>query len=83
LVGKSRTKEFKAIIDKVEKRIKDWKLKFLSQARKEILLKVVLQAIPTYSMSVFLLPRALCAAINSLMQKFWWDIRVTSLVFTG
>jgi hypothetical protein len=30
------------------------------------------QAIATYSMSVFLLPKALYANINSLMQKFWW-----------
>ncbi|XP_059436301.1 uncharacterized mitochondrial protein AtMg00310-like [Corylus avellana] len=72
LVGKSRTKEFKTIIDRIEKRQKDWKLRFLSQAGKEILLKAVVQAIPTYSMSVFLLPKALCSNINSMMQKFWW-----------
>jgi hypothetical protein len=72
LVGRSRTKEFKAIIDRVEKRLKDWKIKFLSQAGKEILLKAVVQAIPTYSMNVFLLPKALCSSINSLMQRFWW-----------
>ncbi|XP_059442114.1 uncharacterized mitochondrial protein AtMg00310-like [Corylus avellana] len=72
LVGKSRMKDFKNIIDRVEKRLQDWKLKFLSQAGKEILLKVVVQAIPTYSMSVFLMPKALCSNINSLIQKFWW-----------
>ncbi|XP_059436088.1 uncharacterized protein LOC132169016 [Corylus avellana] len=48
LVGKSRSKEFKGIIDRVWKRLQDWKLKFLSQAGKEILLKAVIQAIPTY-----------------------------------
>jgi hypothetical protein len=46
LVGKSRTKEFKGIIDRVWKRLQDWKLKFLSQAGREILLKAVIQAIP-------------------------------------
>jgi ribonuclease HI len=73
LVGKSRTKEFKSIVDRIEKRLQDWKLKFLSQAGKEILLKAVIQAIPTYSMSIFQMPRALCTRINSLMQKFWWS----------
>jgi hypothetical protein len=30
------------------------------------------QAIPTYSMGVFLLPKTLCKRINSLISKFWW-----------
>jgi len=57
----------------VWKRLHDWKSKFLSQAGKEILLKAVIQAIPSYSMSVFLLPMGLCKEINSMMQKFWWE----------
>jgi hypothetical protein len=65
-------KEFKNIIDRVEKRLQDWKLKFLSKTRKEVLLKVVVQAILMYSMRVFLMPKMLCSNINSLMQKFWW-----------
>jgi hypothetical protein len=73
LVGKSRMKEFKSIIDRIEKRLQDWKFKFLSQAGKEILLKAVIQAIPTYSMRIFQMPKALCSKINSLMQKFWWS----------
>jgi hypothetical protein len=60
LVGKSRISAFRSIIDRVWKRLQDWKLKFLSQAGKEVLLKSVIQAIPTYSMSVFLLPNATC-----------------------
>jgi hypothetical protein len=55
LVGKSRVREFQHITDKVRRRISDWKVKFLSQARKEILNEVVLQAIPTYCMSLFLI----------------------------
>jgi hypothetical protein len=72
LIGKSKSAAFQNIKDRVWKRLQDWKLKFLSQAGKEVLLKAVIQAIPTYSMSVFLLPKALCTEINSLMQKFWW-----------
>jgi hypothetical protein len=72
LVGKSCTKEFKGIVDKVWSRLQDWKLKFLSQTGREILLKAVIQAIPTYCISVFLLPTTLCSRINTLMQNFWW-----------
>jgi hypothetical protein len=71
LVGKSRVSAFRSIKDRVWSRLQDWKLKFLTQARKEILIKAVIQAIPTYSMSIFLLPKTLCIEINSLMQKFW------------
>ena len=63
LVGQSRTKAFKHIKEKV---------KFLSQAGKEILLKAVIQAIPTYCMGVFKLPKVLCSEINSLMMRFYW-----------
>jgi hypothetical protein len=72
LVGKSRIKEFKGIKDRVWKRLRDWKTKFLSQAGKEILFESVIQAIPTYSTSLFLLPLGLSTKINSMMQKFWW-----------
>jgi hypothetical protein len=72
LVGKSRNTAFRGIVEKVRKRLQDWKLKFLSQAGKEILLKAVIQAIPTYCMSIFLLSKSLCANINSQMRKFWW-----------
>ena len=73
LVRKSRMREFKKIVDQIEKRLQDWKLKFLSHAGKEVLLKAVIQAIPTYSMSIFQMPKALCSNINFLMQKFWWS----------
>jgi hypothetical protein len=71
LVGKSRMAAFKKLKDRVWKRLQDWKIKFLSQAGKEILIKAVIQAIPTYSMNIFLLPKTLCSEMNSLMQKFW------------
>jgi hypothetical protein len=71
-VGKSRNQAFKNIKERVCRWLNDWKLKFLSQAGNEILFKAVIQAISTYSMSIFLLPKELCAEIDSLMQNFWW-----------
>jgi hypothetical protein len=44
----------------------------LSFTGKEVLLKAVVQAIPTYSMGVFLLPINLCKDLNRLIQSFWW-----------
>ena len=44
----------------------------LSNAGKEILLKIVVQAIPMYVMSVFLLPSTLCIEVERMMNAFWW-----------
>ena len=52
LVVKSWMREFQSIKDRVWKRQNVWKSKFLSEASKETLLKVVVQTIPTNNMSV-------------------------------
>ena len=72
MVGKSRMASFSTIKGRIWERINGWKEKFLSHAGKEVLMKAVLQAIPTYTMSVFKLPKSLCHGINALFSKFWW-----------
>ena len=54
------------------KKIQGWKEKLLSQAGTEVLIKAIVQAIPTYTMSCFKLPTGLCTEIESLIRKFWW-----------
>lgn len=44
----------------------------LSAGGKEVLIKSVAQAIPTYSVACFKLPRGLCKHITSLIRNFWW-----------
>jgi hypothetical protein len=53
-------------------RIKGWKEELLFIGGKEILLKVVAQAIPIYAMFVFLLPKKVCKKINDVISQFWW-----------
>jgi hypothetical protein len=72
LIGRSRVSAFNGIKGRIWDKIQGWKENFLSQAGKEVLLKVVVQAIPTYTMSVFQLPKTLCKDINAMMAKFWW-----------
>jgi hypothetical protein len=38
-----------------------------------MLLKSVVQALPTYCMGVFQLPILLGKYVNNLMQSFWWQ----------
>ena len=48
-----------------------WKERLLSQVGKEIMIKVVIQSIPTYSMSVFHLLIRLIKDIEAMIRKFW------------
>jgi hypothetical protein len=59
MVGRAKNAIFAGIIGRVQARLDGWKERLLSQAGKEILIKAVVQSIPTYNMSVFLLPKAL------------------------
>ena len=49
-----------------------WKEKLLSQVGKEVMIKAVIQSIPTYSISVFKLPVSLCKEIETMIRQFWW-----------
>jgi hypothetical protein len=72
-IGQSRKKVFQFIKKKVWKRIQGWQEKLLSKARKEILVKAVAQAIPTYVMSCFDLTKGLCEELNSMIARWWWS----------
>jgi ribonuclease HI len=72
-LGASKKKEFEYIKEKIWRRIQGWKEKLLSRAGKEILIKAVAQAIPTYAMSCFDLTKALCEEISTMICRYWWD----------
>jgi hypothetical protein len=45
----------------------------LSKAGKEILIKSIAQAIPTYAMSCFDLTKSLCEDISAMICRYWWN----------
>ena len=53
-------------------KVSGWKEKLLTPAGKEILIKSVAQAVPSYTMSCFLLPKKLCEELTGMIRKFWW-----------
>jgi hypothetical protein len=78
LVGRSRVPSFNYIKGRIWAKLNGWKEKFLTHPEKEILLKAIIQAIPTYTMSVFRLPKALTKEINAMMGKFWWSFKANT-----
>ena len=72
-VGNSINGVFKYLKDRVWKRVQGWMEMLLSAAGKEVLIKAVAQAVPTYSMACFRLPRGLCHHINNMLSNFLWE----------
>ena len=54
LVGRDRRRAFRDVKERLIERVKSWCNRTLSQGGKEVYIKSVLQAIPTYIMSCFL-----------------------------
>ncbi|XP_012833632.1 PREDICTED: uncharacterized protein LOC105954508 [Erythranthe guttata] len=71
-LGKSRKEIFQFLRDRLWGRLKGWGARQLSKAGKEIMIKSVLQAIPSYIMSCFVLPEGLIRNLESLIRQFWW-----------
>ncbi|CAL2258640.1 unnamed protein product [Prunus armeniaca] len=72
VAGNGRKQLFQHLKDKLWKYISGWTEKLLSRVGKEILIQAVLQAIPTYSMSCFWIPKGLCKELHGIMARFWW-----------
>jgi hypothetical protein len=67
MVGADRSDSFQFLVDQVCQRINGWKEKILSSGGKEVLLKAIVKAIPSYAMSVFKIPKHICKGITTAM----------------
>ena len=68
----TRTKDqiFGFIRENTRRKLKDSKNNLLSTVGKEVMLKAVFMAMPTYAMSCFKLPRKLCKDITASMANY-------------
>lgn len=73
MVGMRKKEAFQNFRDRLKKRIDNWSTRFLSQGGKEIFIKAILQAIPTFTMACFLLPSSLCKDLESIISRYWWQ----------
>uniref|UniRef100_A0A803P703 Uncharacterized protein n=1 Tax=Cannabis sativa TaxID=3483 RepID=A0A803P703_CANSA len=72
IIGRKKTVILGFLKNKIINCLNSWNGKFLSRAGKEVLLKFVIQSLPTYAMSVFLIPLETCQEIEKIMANFWW-----------
>jgi len=63
---------FDWITARVEKKLEGWKEQLVSKAGKEVLIKMVVQALPQYAMNIFKIPISICRAIERKISAFWW-----------
>ena len=83
VIGRKKKESLNYLKERVWSILQGWKEKLLSQADREILLKAVVQAIPTFAMSCFKLPGGLCDEIEALIWKFFWGQRGSKEKYIG
>jgi hypothetical protein len=81
--GRMRRDVFQSIEERYIKRMVDWKERTMSQVAKEVLIKAVTQALPTYAMSVFKFPLGLYDSLEKHMRAFWWGQNKAGAKFSG
>ena len=72
LVGRRKKESFNYIKEKIWQNLQGWEGKLLSQVGHEVLLKSIIQAIPTFTVICFKLPLNLCNDIEALTKKLFW-----------
>ena len=75
VIGRNKKVSLNFIKERVWNKLQGWKEKLLSQASREVLLKAVVQAIPSFAMGCFKLPSRLLNDIEMMIRKFWWGQR--------
>jgi hypothetical protein len=52
----------------------EWCDGLLAQSAREVLIKAISQALPTYVMGVFKLPMSVCDDLTKLICDYWWGV---------
>ncbi|XP_048613347.1 uncharacterized protein LOC125587196 [Brassica napus] len=72
-ISGSKCKLFAFLEDNLMHRVNGWTCRWLSKGGKEVMIKFILLALPTYVMSTFLLPLEICENLASAIAQFWWS----------
>jgi len=82
-LGQSTTGTFDFLPARIKGLIGFWCGREASSAGREVLLKSVAQAVPTYSMSCFLLSKTTCKKMRTAMVNYWWGTLLITDISIG
>lgn len=68
MIGRGKRASSDYIKERVRRKLQEWEGKLHSQARREVLIKSIIQVIPTYVMGYFKLPEGLCHEIEAMVK---------------
>ncbi|XP_026417238.1 uncharacterized protein LOC113312716 [Papaver somniferum] len=72
LIGRNKTKSFKPLIQFFGSRLKTWKGKTMNHSARTVMVKHVLNALPTYQMGCFRIPKTKIDQMDVIQKHFWW-----------
>lgn len=67
--------QFRYILERITKKIQGWSSKLFSMSGRAVLIKSVIQAIPSYAMSCYRIPASICRRVEQICANFWWKGR--------
>ena len=70
--GRMSKGKFQNLQTSLTKRLVQWGDGYLAQPGREMLIKSVAQALPTYIMGVFKLPFSVCDDLTRMVRNFYW-----------
>ena len=72
----SKKQVFSFFQERLQDRTNSWSSKLLSKGGKEVQIKAVSQAVPSYVMSCYLLPKGITRNLSSAVSRFWWCTKI-------
>ncbi|XP_019085522.1 PREDICTED: uncharacterized protein LOC109126438 [Camelina sativa] len=72
-LGGAKTQIFSYVQDRLQSRASGWPVRLLSKGGKEVMIKSVATAVPTFVMSCFRLPKTVTRKLTSAISNYWWS----------
>ncbi|XP_010424608.1 PREDICTED: uncharacterized protein LOC104709742 [Camelina sativa] len=72
-LGGAKTKVFSFVRERIQSRTNGWTANLLSKGGREVMIKSVATAVPTFVMSCFRLPKTITSKLTSAVANFWWS----------